>query len=187
MIYQAHSLSISAMTSGVILFPLICLIMTIGNSAIICGLWPIHCIWTYYCVVRYLSWLQSLKFDFLIVLDLLSFLVLIFLTHRSEKLGPALKFVACTCLLPLVLMLWPLVGIVGSVIGGAAYGFFAPIFATFEAVEGGKEYKLFHCFIVCFIFDVIKILVNFVLLLSLNTEFHIASSGWNMDYYYKDL
>ncbi|CAJ1947539.1 unnamed protein product [Sphenostylis stenocarpa] len=51
----------------------------------------------------------------------------------SETLGPALKFVACTCLLPLVLILWPLIGIVGSVIGGAAYGFLAPIFATFEA------------------------------------------------------
>ena len=118
---------------------------------------------------------------------MLLFLVLISLTHRSEKLGPALKFVACTCLLPLVLILWPLVGIVGSVIGGAAYGFFAPIFATFEAVEGGKEYKLVHCFIVCFFFEVTKILGNFVLLLLLNTQFHIASSGWNMDHYYKDL
>jgi len=38
------------------------------------------------------------------------------------------------------------------VIGGAAYGYFAPIFATFEVVEGEKEYKLLHCFIVCFIF-----------------------------------
>ncbi|BAU01588.1 hypothetical protein VIGAN_11085300 [Vigna angularis var. angularis] len=121
---------------GVILCPLICLIMTIGNSTIICGLWPIHCIWTYYCVVR------------------------------SEKLGPALKFVACTCLLPMVLILWPLVGIVGSVIGGAAYGFFAPIFATFEAVEGGKEYKLFHCFIdgtwttITKTFDIVKDVKN---------------------------
>ncbi|XP_028218759.1 uncharacterized membrane protein At3g27390-like isoform X1 [Glycine soja] len=105
------------MTSGVIFCPLVCLVMTIGNSAIIHGLWPIHCVWTYYCVVR------------------------------SKKLGPALKFVTCTCILPSVLILWPVAGIVGSVIGGAAYGFFAPIFATFEAVEGGKENKLFHCFI----------------------------------------
>ena len=66
-----------------------------------------------------------------------------------------------------------MVGIVGSVIGGAAYGFFAPIFATFEVVEGGKEKKLFHCFIVCFIFVVIKILVIFVLLLLLLHVFFI--------------
>ncbi|KAH1262167.1 putative membrane protein [Glycine max] len=105
------------MTSGVIFCPLVCLVMAIGNSAIIHGLWPIHCIWTYYRVVR------------------------------SKKLGPALKFVRCTCVLPSVLILWPMAGIVRSVIGGAAYGFFAPIFATFEAVEGGKENKLFHCFI----------------------------------------
>ncbi|KAH1193124.1 putative membrane protein [Glycine max] len=56
------------------------------------------------------------------------------------------------CFLPFFVGLWLLgnikvAGIVGSVIGGAAYGFFAPIFATFEAVEGGKENKLFHCFI----------------------------------------
>jgi len=57
MIYQAHSLSICTMISGVIFCPLICLIMTIGNSAIIYGLWPIQCIWTYYCVVRCLPWL----------------------------------------------------------------------------------------------------------------------------------
>ena len=105
------------------------------------------------------------------------------LNYRSKKLGPALKFVRCTCVLPSVLILWPMAGIVRSVIGGAAYGFFAPIFATFEAVEGGKENKLFHCFIVCFIFVGIKILVIFVLLLLLNTEFHILSLGWNMEHH----
>ncbi|RDY05333.1 putative membrane protein, partial [Mucuna pruriens] len=121
---------------GVICCPLICLIMTIGNSAIIYGLWPVHCIWTYYCVVR------------------------------SKQLAPALKFVTCTCLLPLVLILWPVVGIVGSVIGGAAYGFLAPIFATFEAVEGGKDDKLFHCFIdgtwttISKTFDIVKDVKN---------------------------
>ncbi|XP_029131032.1 uncharacterized membrane protein At3g27390 isoform X2 [Cajanus cajan] len=121
---------------GAIFCPLVCLIMTIGNSAIIYSLWPIHCIWTYYCVVR------------------------------SEKLGPSLKFVTCTFLLPLVLISWPVVGIVGSVIGGAAYGFFAPIFATFEAVEGGKENKLLHCFIdgtwttILKTFDIVKDVKN---------------------------
>lgn len=121
---------------GVIIFPFICLIMTVGNSAIILGLWPIYCIWTYYCVIR------------------------------SKKLGPELKFVTCTFLLPLVLILWPVIGIVGSVIGGAAYGFIAPIFATFGAVEGGKQNKLLHCFIdgtwgtILKTFDIVKDVKN---------------------------
>ncbi|XP_061365848.1 uncharacterized membrane protein At3g27390-like [Gastrolobium bilobum] len=101
---------------GLIFCPLICLIMTIGNSAIILGLWAMHSIWTYYCVVR------------------------------SKQLGPLLKVVMCTCVLPVLLILWPVVGIFGSIVGGAAYGFLSSIFATFEAVEGGKENKVFHCF-----------------------------------------
>ncbi|XP_061341861.1 uncharacterized membrane protein At3g27390 isoform X2 [Gastrolobium bilobum] len=40
-----------------------------------------------------------------------------------------------------------MIGIVGSIVGGAAYGYLSPIFATFEAVEEGKDDKLFHCFI----------------------------------------
>ncbi|KAK7266851.1 hypothetical protein RIF29_19509 [Crotalaria pallida] len=102
---------------GVLFCPLTCLIMTIGNSAIILGLWAAHCIWTYYCVVR------------------------------SKQLGPLLKIVVCICVLPVLLITWPVVGIVASVVGGAAYGFFSPIFATFEAVVEGKEDKFFHCFI----------------------------------------
>ncbi|KAK2360119.1 putative membrane protein [Trifolium repens] len=102
---------------GVILFPLTCLIMTIGNSAIIIGLWPAHVIWTYYCVLR------------------------------AKQFGPLLKLVICICVLPVLLISWPVVGILGSFIGGAAYGLLQPIFATIEAVEEGKDDKLFHCFV----------------------------------------
>ena len=42
-----------------------------------------------------------------------------------------------------------IVGILGSIVGGAAYGFLSPIFATLEAVEEGKDVKFYHCFIVC--------------------------------------
>ncbi|KAK7400933.1 hypothetical protein VNO78_12242 [Psophocarpus tetragonolobus] len=111
---------------GVISRPVICLIMAISNSAIIDCFQPIHCIWTYYCVVRY------------------------------KKLGHTLKLVTCTCLLPLMLILWPVVGIVGNFIGGAAYGFLSPIFATSKAVDEGKENKLFHCFIVSSLFRLLK-------------------------------
>ncbi|CAL0299151.1 unnamed protein product [Lupinus luteus] len=101
---------------GILFCPMICLIMTIGNSAIILGLWAAHCIWTYCCVVR------------------------------SQQLGPLLKVVACVCVLPVLLITWPVVGIVASIVGGAAYGFLSPILATFEAVVEGKENKVFHCF-----------------------------------------
>ncbi|KAI4350587.1 hypothetical protein L6164_005033 [Bauhinia variegata] len=98
---------------GVIFCPLICLITTIGNSAIIVGLWPVHFIWTYYCVLR------------------------------AKRLGPILKLVTCV-VLPVVLILWPVVGIVGSVVGGAAYGFFAPMLATFDAIGEGKTNEFLH-------------------------------------------
>ncbi|XP_061341859.1 uncharacterized membrane protein At3g27390 isoform X1 [Gastrolobium bilobum] len=102
---------------GFFFCPLICLIMTIGNSAIILGLWVAHVVWTYYCVVR------------------------------AKQLGPILKLVICISVLPVLLISWPMIGIVGSIVGGAAYGYLSPIFATFEAVEEGKDDKLFHCFI----------------------------------------
>ena len=38
---------------GVLLCPWACLIMAIGLSALILGLWPMHLIWTYYCIIRY--------------------------------------------------------------------------------------------------------------------------------------
>ncbi|KAL1291884.1 hypothetical protein HN51_060379 [Arachis hypogaea] len=102
---------------GLLLCPFICLIMAVGNSALILGLWTAHCIWTYYCVAR------------------------------TTQLGPILKIVTCISVLPVLLVLWPAVGIVGSIVGGAAYGFLSPIFATLKAVEEGKEDKLWHCFI----------------------------------------
>ncbi|XP_015971401.1 uncharacterized membrane protein At3g27390 [Arachis duranensis] len=102
---------------GILLCPLICLLMTVGNSAIILGLWPAHLVWTYYCVVS------------------------------AKQLGAVLKLVICISVLPVLLISWPIVGIVGSFVAGTAYGFLSPIFATFEAVDEGKEDKLFHCFV----------------------------------------
>ncbi|KAK4272144.1 hypothetical protein QN277_020735 [Acacia crassicarpa] len=102
---------------GIIFCPLICLIITIGNSAIIIGLWAAHSIWTYSCVVR------------------------------AKQFGPFLKFAICICVLPVLLILWPVVGILGSIIGGAAYGFFQPMMATFEAVGEGKSDTFYHCIV----------------------------------------
>ncbi|CAA6664183.1 unnamed protein product [Spirodela intermedia] len=63
---------------------------------------------------------------------------------RSKQLGPVLKIILCIGVTSL-LILWPLVGIVGSIVGGAGYGFFAPLMATFEAVGEGRSDKFTHC------------------------------------------
>lgn len=49
--------------------------------------------------------------------------------------------------LPVPLTLWPLVAIIGSLIGGIGYGLFAPLIATFEAVGHNPRDKFYHCFV----------------------------------------
>ncbi|XP_010555921.1 PREDICTED: uncharacterized membrane protein At3g27390 [Tarenaya hassleriana] len=100
---------------GIIFCPLICLIVTVGNSLIILGLLPAHTIWTFYCLLS------------------------------AKQLGPILKFFLSLCL-PVGVIIWPVVGIIGSVLGSALYGFLSPIFSTFDAVGEGKPDQLFHCF-----------------------------------------
>ncbi|OAY86031.1 putative membrane protein [Ananas comosus] len=99
---------------GALICPWVCLIMTVGNSALILGLWPAHTFWTFYCIIR------------------------------TKQLGPALKFLLCI-FLPVVLVLWPIFGIVGSILSGAAYGFLSPLMATFDAVGEGKANNFVHC------------------------------------------
>lgn len=101
---------------GVIICPLACLIISIGNFGIIIGLWPVHAIWSYYCVLR------------------------------AKQLGPSLKSVICIFVLPVLLTMWPILGIFGSIVGGGVYGLLQPIFSTIQAVDEGKEDKLRHCF-----------------------------------------
>lgn len=66
---------------------------------------------------------------------------------RTKRLGLILKILSLL-LLPVPLVLWPIVGIVCSFLGGIAYGFFAPLLATFEAVGESVTDKFFHCFVV---------------------------------------
>ncbi|CAH8361048.1 unnamed protein product [Eruca vesicaria subsp. sativa] len=100
---------------GIVLCPLVCLVVTIGNSAVILSLLPVHIVWTFYSIVR------------------------------AKQIGPILKFFLCLCL-PAAIILWLVLGILASVLGGALYGFLSPIFATFDAVGEGKPYPFFHCF-----------------------------------------
>ncbi|XP_056847175.1 uncharacterized membrane protein At3g27390 isoform X2 [Raphanus sativus] len=90
--------------------------MAIGNSAIILGLLPVHAIWTLYSI------------------------------SSAKQLGPILKLFLCLLCLPLGIILWLVVSILGSILGGALYGFLSPIFATFDAVGEGKSNPFFHCF-----------------------------------------
>ncbi|KAJ4761927.1 transmembrane protein [Rhynchospora pubera] len=101
---------------GLLIFPWTCLIMTTGNSALILGLWPVHAVWTYYCLIR------------------------------TKQLGPVLKLVLSigVCV---ALFVWPLAGILGSIMAGIVYGFLAPVMATFDAVGEGKSSQFLHCFV----------------------------------------
>ena len=102
------------------------------------------------------SFARSLRLDFLFnsevtkQLLLLSFAVKDFLSDslfffRAKQIGHILKFFLCLCL-PAAIILWLVLGILASVLGGALYGFLSPIFATFDAVGEGKPYPFFHCF-----------------------------------------
>ncbi|CAN6449257.1 unnamed protein product [Victoria cruziana] len=101
---------------GAIFCPLVCLIITIGNSAIVLGLWPVHAVWTCYCIIR------------------------------SKQLGPALKPGLCLCV-TVLMVLWPLVSISGSILFGAIYGVLSPLVATFEVVGKRRTDPFIHCLI----------------------------------------
>nr|POF03383.1 putative membrane protein [Quercus suber] len=65
---------------------------------------------------------------------------------KTKKLGLILKILVLVSL-PVPLVLWPIFGIVGSLLGGVGYGFFAPLLATFEAVGENVTEKFYHCFV----------------------------------------
>ncbi|XP_076903774.1 putative membrane protein At3g27390 [Bidens hawaiensis] len=115
---------------GAIVAPIVCVIMTVGNSAIVLGLWPPHAVWTYFCILS------------------------------AKRLGPVMKLVMCI-LVVLPLVLWPVCVVVGSIIGGLAYGFLGPVFGTVKAVGEGKNDKFRHC-VTDGIWDTIKWSMTFV-------------------------
>ncbi|PHU11947.1 hypothetical protein BC332_18877 [Capsicum chinense] len=100
---------------GLVIGPIVTVIIAVGNSAVVIGLWPAHFIWTYFCVAK------------------------------SKKLGWVLK-ISLLVSLPVPLILWPILAIIGSVLGGIGYGFFAPLIATFEAIGENITCKIYHCF-----------------------------------------
>ena len=141
--------------AGSVVAPLAGGIIVFGNSAVIIGLWPAHFLWTYYCVAEYS--VLPFFFSFYIVLYSLIYQVHIFIFYiclwasviyfRTKRVGLFLKILGLISL-PLPLLLWPILAIFGSLLGGLGYGFFAPLVATFEAVGETTTDKFFHCFIV---------------------------------------
>ncbi|KAJ8491109.1 hypothetical protein OPV22_012830 [Ensete ventricosum] len=95
--------------------PVVTVVVLVGNSSVVIGMWPAHFIWTYYCMMK------------------------------TKRLGLVLK-IFLLVMLPLPLILWPILGILGSLVVGIGYGFFAPLIATFEAVGEGIINKFYHCF-----------------------------------------
>ncbi|XP_057796706.1 uncharacterized membrane protein At3g27390 isoform X2 [Salvia miltiorrhiza] len=74
------------------------------------------------------------------------FLWTYYCVSKSKRVGWILKILVLVSL-PLPLILWPVMAMVGSILGGVGYGFFAPLIATFEAVGADVTYKCYHCFI----------------------------------------
>lgn len=101
---------------GIIVAPIVCVVMTVGNSVIVLGLWPAHAIWAYFCILS------------------------------AKRLGPVMKVLVCILVAP-PLALWPVCVVVGSILGGLAYGFLGPVFGTFKAVGEGYTDKFRHCLI----------------------------------------
>uniref|UniRef100_A0A7N0TY20 Transmembrane protein n=1 Tax=Kalanchoe fedtschenkoi TaxID=63787 RepID=A0A7N0TY20_KALFE len=63
----------------------------------------------------------------------------------TKRIGLVLKLLILFCL-PVPLLIWPVVAIVGSLVGGIGYGLFAPLLATFEVIGEGVTDKFYHCF-----------------------------------------
>ncbi|XP_020082943.1 uncharacterized membrane protein At3g27390 [Ananas comosus] len=64
---------------------------------------------------------------------------------KTKRIGLVLKILLLITL-PVPLLLWPVFGILGSLLVGIGYGYFTPLIATFEAVGEDVLDKFSHCF-----------------------------------------
>ncbi|CAJ1964735.1 unnamed protein product [Sphenostylis stenocarpa] len=135
--------------AGALIAPIAFVTIGTGNSAVIIGLWSAHVFWTYYCVAGlYFSFQIAACYSIDLCLQFLFTLLNSWtFDNRTNRFGPVFKVVVLMCL-PVPLLLSPIVGIVGSLLGGIGYGFFAPLLATFQAVGKGEAVnkKVYHCF-----------------------------------------
>ncbi|KAF9603478.1 hypothetical protein IFM89_036751 [Coptis chinensis] len=95
--------------------PFVFLVIAFGDTGVVIGLWPVHLIWTTYCIAK------------------------------SKKFGPCMKCLLILTL-PIPIVLWTIVGVVGSVIMGIFYAFIWPVMETFRAIsKEGHVNKLVRC------------------------------------------
>ncbi|ERN17689.1 hypothetical protein AMTR_s00059p00205580 [Amborella trichopoda] len=66
--------------------------------------------------------------------------------ERTKKYGISLKGLLFLTL-PIPLLLYPVIGVLGSFLVGLGYGFFSPLMATFQAIGEGQENKFVRCFL----------------------------------------
>lgn len=72
--------------------------------------------------------------------------------NRTKKFGPYMKCLLIL-LVPIPIALWTAIGVAGSAIMGAGYGFVWPVMETFKAIskEGPILMKLIRCLTVMFL------------------------------------
>lgn len=66
---------------------------------------------------------------------------------RTKRIGLTLKILLLVSL-PVPLVVWPILGIAGSLLVGIGHGFFTPLIETFEASGATLSDKFFHYFVV---------------------------------------
>ncbi|EEF40053.1 uncharacterized membrane protein At3g27390 [Ricinus communis] len=110
-------LFILAIIKGAIFSPFVLLVIAFGDTGVVIGLWPLHLVWSIYCLIK------------------------------TKKFGPYMKCLLIL-LVPVPIVLWTVIGVAGSAIMGAGYGFIWPVMETFRAIsmEGPINMKLIRCF-----------------------------------------
>lgn len=93
----------------------------------------------------YLVFILFWIFIYLFFVQMLNVCLLILV--RTKKFGPLLKGLLFLCFL-IPLILWPILGIIGSFFTAFGYGFFSPLMATFEAIVEDVPNKFVRCFLV---------------------------------------
>ncbi|CAM8898493.1 unnamed protein product [Rhodiola kirilowii] len=129
------------------------------SKGVLASLWNFICFLPYFIGLLLLGTIKGLVFCPLvclimsfgvsgIILGLLPahFFWTLFSILSSKQLSPVLKLLL-VAILPVLLTIWLTLGIPVSIIGGAAFGFLQPIFATFDAVGEGKSDPFYHCLV----------------------------------------
>ncbi|RZR80856.1 hypothetical protein BHM03_00006960 [Ensete ventricosum] len=129
--------------SAAFIAPIVFVTVLVGNAALILGLYPLHTVWTCYCIARS-KFILFLPVKNLTRGDIISFLVEIW-RGRTKRFGSLLR-VLILLLMPIPILLWPLSALIGTILAGLGFAIALPLMATFEAVREDVPNKLSECF-----------------------------------------